>query len=86
MLAVAKKKFEVVYTMSHRFKKAVDYRIYLLVDTSTKNDRSDSKYIAKMAKRIAAQVKPHDFDPFDPIFIIAFLKYLNLTCDFNGVH
>lgn len=39
-----------------------------------------------MAKRMTAQINPHPFNPFNPIWIISFLKYFKLVWDTNGVH
>lgn len=47
-----------------RLKSAGDCRTYRLANTSTKYDRSVSKYIAKMAKQMTAQMKPHTFNFF----------------------
>lgn len=38
-----------------------------------------------MAKRMTVQMKPHTFNPADPISIFENLKYLKLVWDKNGV-
>lgn len=35
---------------------------------------------------MTAQMKPHPFNPFDPISIIGFLRNFKLACDTNGVY
>lgn len=68
------------------FKKAVYCRTYYLSDASSVYDRSVSKYIDQMAKRITVQIKPHAFNSDDPISIIGFFKKFKLHCDTNDVH
>lgn len=56
------------------------------MDISTKYNSTVIKYIAKMAKRMTAQMKPHTFYPIDQIMIIISMKYIKLAHDANGVH
>lgn len=79
-------KLEVIDLVRYCFKKAVDYRTFRLVDTSTKYNRTVSKYIFKMSKRMTTQKKPHTFNLFDPFSIIDFLQAFKLVCNTNGVH
>lgn len=72
--------------MNRCFKKAVGYHTYLLVDTIAEYDRLFSNYIAKMAKRLPAQMKPHTFHPFGLMSIIGLLKNFELAWDTNEVH
>lgn len=66
--------------------KAVDYHIDCLADTPKKYDRSGSKCVVKLSKRMAAQVNPHTVNPFHLISTIVFAKILKLVYDSNGVH
>lgn len=40
--------------------------------------------VAKMAKRMSAQIKPYSFDPFDQISILQFLNNCKPAFDTNG--
>lgn len=42
--------------------------------------------ISKLARRMTLQIKPHTFDPLEPISIIDFLKICKLFCDTSEVH
>lgn len=60
--------------------------MYRSVETSTKHDTMVSKYIAKVAMRMIAHMKPHTLNPSNTISIIGFLKKFELVCDSNSVH
>lgn len=77
-----RKKLEKICPVKHRFKRAVDCCTYCFADTSTKYDWSVSRYFAKMARWMTAQMKPHIFDP---ISIVVFLKTFKLACHTNIV-
>lgn len=72
--------------VNNRFRDALDFRTYRLVDTSPKYDDRVAKRVAKWAKRLQVQMKTNIFDSFDPISIISFLSAFKLACDTNGVH
>lgn len=44
-----------------------------------------SKNIRRMANRMTAQMKPHIFDPFEPILIIVLTWNFKFACDINGI-
>lgn len=79
-------KLEVIHHVNHPFKKAGNCRTNRLADTSTKYNKNVSKYIAKMAKCITAQMKPHTYNPFVHISIVRFLKNVRIAWNTNGVH
>lgn len=68
-------KLMVIRSVNYGFKVAVDYRKYRLADTSLKYDRTVTKNVTKMAKRMTNQMKAHTFDPLDPISVLEFLKH-----------
>lgn len=72
--------------VNNRFKRAVDYRTYCLVNPSMKYDRLVLNYIAKMAKQMTAQMQSLNYNPFGTISTIKFLKIYKLACDTNGIH
>lgn len=81
-----KEHLKIIYFVNHRFKKAVLDCTYRLVDTSTEYDRSFFKYIVKMTKRMAAKMKPHTLNAFNPISSIGIMKNFKLASDINVVH
>jgi len=68
------------------FRRALDYRTYLLNDRSTKFNSGVTKQIAKMVRRMDVQMKSQIFDPVDPITILSFLPAFKTACDSNGIH
>lgn len=68
------------------FWRAVDYRTNQLNNTFSKYDRTVSKNIRKMSKRMTIQIKPPFFEPIDPIYIIGFLYSFKLLCDTYGIY
>lgn len=72
-------KLKRVNAVKYRINVAVDYRSYRLLDTSPKHDSTVSKSVAKMPNRMKAPMKPHAFDPLDPISISGFLKSYKLA-------
>lgn len=74
------------HPVNHHSKKTVSYRTYLLVETSTKYNRTVSNCIAKMAKRMTVQMKPHTFNPLNSISTIGFVNSFKLACDASGAH
>lgn len=63
-----------IHMVNYRFETAVDFRAYRLHGSLPKYDRTMSKNIAKMSKRVMARAKPYVFDPFDLKSILVFLK------------
>lgn len=57
-----------------------------MADTLIKYDRSFPKYVAKMTKRMNAQMKPHTFNLFKQISIIKLSKDFRGACDTDAVH
>lgn len=77
---------DVIHTVTTRFRRAVNYRMYQLANKWSKYNYTVSKNIIYMVKRMTGQMKPHTFDPFDPILIIGSLRNIKLACDTNGIH
>lgn len=69
-----------------RFQKAAKHTEYRIENKLSKYDRTVSKNISKMSKRMTARMKPHTFDPFDLVSIIGFMCKFKLECDSNRIH
>lgn len=69
----------VIQTIYICFQNAVDYSNYQWDSCSTLSDNNLSKNIAKMAKRLSSQMKPHKF-------ILGFLITFKMACDASGVY
>lgn len=55
------------------------------MDTSTKYDRTVSKNVAKMEKRMMAQMELHTFNTFIPFSILGYLENFKLFCHTNKI-
>lgn len=76
----------VIHTVCIGFRRAVNYRKYLLANKSSKLDLTVLKNISRMARRMKAQTKPRMLDLFGSVLIIGFLCSPKLTCDTNKVY
>lgn len=79
-------KLKVVHLVNSRFKKTVDHYTYRQADSLTKYARSVSKFVAKMAEWMIAQIISHTLNLFDGISTVGFLKTFKLVCETNEVY
>lgn len=74
------------YPLADRYREALDYRMYPLVDISDYHDDEVGKSLAKHAKHLQLHMKSQKCDSLDPILIISFLLSFRLACDTNGLN
>lgn len=79
-------KLLVIHLVSYCFNDAFEYRQYSLVDTSTNEKRSVSKYTFKMVKCMIARMISHTTNPFYPILTNGFLTNFKLVYITNCEH
>lgn len=78
-------KLTIIRPLNYRFNTAVDNQKYNLADIALKCDKALPMNVAKMAKRITAQINPHTFGVINPILIFGFMKHLKPAGYTNGI-
>lgn len=74
------------HTIHTRFRHAVDYRHYLLVDRNPQVSNRQMRKVAKTAREMGLMMKRHNFDAAKPVSIFGYLTQFRDTCDKQGIN